>query len=239
MWAITPVGRQACESTDAAIPNDYRRLLSLIALQGDTNAIKELLNSHPEHLVGDWLRELEELGFIVSTEGQSAMDQAIPMTLMQRSVAPTPERAVEELLTAGAYLARDRRRPSAGKPRAQTVVLIVEDDPDQLALADLRISMAGYQVRTAQTVKEMVHSLVMQGVPDLLVLDIMLPDGDGFEVLARLRHHPDFADLPIVMLTVKQDAADIANGLALGADAYVTKPYSKNVLVGVLAGILE
>ena len=238
MWAITPVGRQACESTDAAIPNDYRRLLSLIALQGDTNAIKELLNDHPEHLVGDWLRELEELGFIVSTEGQLSMEAAIPMTLMQRSMA-APERAVEELLTAGAYLARDRRRPKSGKPRAQTVVLIVEDDPDQLALADLRVSMAGYQVRTAQTVKEMVHSLVMQGVPDLLVLDIMLPDGDGFEVLARLRHHPDFSELPIVMLTVKQDAADIANGLALGADAYVTKPYSKNVLVGVLTGILE
>lgn len=237
MWAITPVGRQACESTDAAVPNDYRRLLSLIALQGDTNAIKELLNEHPQHLVGDWLRELEELGFIVSTDRQS-MDRAIPSTLLQRSMA-TPEKAVAALLTAGAYLAPERRRPRSGKTRAQTVILIVEDDPDQLALADLRISMAGYQVRTAQTVKEMVHSLVMQGVPDLLVLDVMLPDGDGFEALARLRYHPDFAELPIVMLTAKQDAADIANGLALGADAYVTKPYSKNVLVGVLAGILE
>lgn len=238
MWSITPAGWQAYESTDAAIPGDYRRLLSLIALQGDTSAIVELLNDHPQHLVGDWLRELEELGFIVSTNRQFTMDLAIPLTLLRRANA-APEKAVEALLTAGAYLAPERRRPESGKPRAQTVILIVEDDPDQLALADLRVSLAGYQVRTAQTIRAMVQSLVMQGVPDLLVLDVMLPDGDGFEALARLRHHPDFADLPIVMLTVKQDAADIANGLALGADAYVTKPYSKNVLVGVLAGILE
>lgn len=66
----------------------------------------------------------------------------------------------------------------------------------------------------------------------------MLPDGNGFSVLSDLRRHPRLASLPIVMLTVVNEPAYIAEGLALGADGYVTKPYSKNILIGVIKGVL-
>jgi CheY-like chemotaxis protein len=235
-WEITPTGREAFQSEDASIPGDYRRLLSLIALHGDTKVILDLLSVHPEPLVRDWLRELEELGFIRSEVGESAADRTIPMSLSDFAAAS--REAATHLGAVGAYLASPAVG-GTGKPRGQTAILIVEDDPDQLALADLRVTMAGYQVRTAATVKQMVRSLVEQGVPDLMLLDVMLPDGDGFDVLEKVRRHPDFKPLPIVMLTAKHEPEDIAKGLALGANGYVTKPYSKSVLAGVVSGVLE
>lgn len=235
-WQVTSAGRQAFQSEDVAIPTDYRRLLSLIALHGDTKVILDLLSVHPEALVRDWLRELEDLGFIASEHQASTADTTIPISLAE--FAEASRQAAAGLSAVGAYLATRTSRAEK-KVRKQTVILIVEDDPDQLALADLRITMAGYQVRTALTVNQMLRSFVAHGRPDLLLLDVMLPDGDGFSVLERLRCHPEFSSLPIVMLTAKHDPEDIARGLSLGADGYVTKPYSKNVLAGVVSGVLD
>lgn len=241
MWRITPPGRQAWEGQDASIPKDYRRLLWMVDVQGDTKAIHELLQEHSEQLVRDWLRELAQLGFLERTTRASAADRTIALNVSELAKA-AGRKAAATLTSAGAYLSPGRAaRRKPGKPREQTLVLIAEDDPDQLALADLRVTMAGYQVRTAETVQQLVHALMGQGqaVPDLLLLDVMLPDGNGFDVLAKLRRHPDFSSLPIVLLTAEQTPEAVARGLALGADGYVTKPYSKDVLAGVISGVLE
>jgi DNA-binding response OmpR family regulator len=119
------------------------------------------------------------------------------------------------------------------------MVLLVEDDPDQRALADLRLSMAGYKVRVAGSVQAFLQSMLDDGAPDLLLLDVELPDGDGFEVLAKMRRHHAFGSLPIVLLTAKNEAADIGKGLVLGADGYVTKPYTKNILADVIRRVLK
>ena len=67
----------------------------------------------------------------------------------------------------------------------------------------------------------------------------MLPDGNGFDLLAKLRASPEFATLPIVMLTAKTELSDIHNGLQLGADGYITKPYSKQQLAEVIGRVLK
>jgi len=85
----------------------------------------------------------------------------------------------------------------------------------------------------------LLHSILEEGAPDLLLLDVLLPDGDGFEVLARMRRHPVLGSLPIVMLTARNDPADIGKGLVLGADAYITKPYTKNILADVIRRVLK
>jgi DNA-binding response OmpR family regulator len=74
---------------------------------------------------------------------------------------------------------------------------------------------------------------------DVAVFDVMLPDGNGFDLLAKLRASPEFATLPVVMLTAKTELADIHRGLALGADGYITKPYSKTQLGEVIAHVLK
>jgi DNA-binding response OmpR family regulator len=67
----------------------------------------------------------------------------------------------------------------------------------------------------------------------------MLPDGNGFDILAKLRGRPEFAMLPIVLLTVKAELVHIRKGLALGADGYITKPYTKNILADVIRRVLK
>lgn len=225
MWLVTSAGRNAWKAQDTAIPERYRRLLRSIDVQGDTRAIQELLGQYPRQLVHDWLHELEELGFI---ESRAAIQPA----------AKAAAEAAAALADTGAYLAKRSGEPRNRKPAAETTILIVEDDPDQLALADLRVSAAGYRVRAAGSVSELTRSLAQGEVPDLLLLDVMLPDGNGFDALSKLRQEARFASLPVIMLTAVRDADYIAHGLALGADGYVTKPYSKNILIGVIKGVL-
>jgi DNA-binding response OmpR family regulator len=115
----------------------------------------------------------------------------------------------------------------------------VEDDPNQAILGELRLSLAGYQVRTVDRAKKLSQSLREDVRPDLLLLDVMLPDGDGFDILGRLRGWPEYATLPVVMLTAKAELGDIHRGLALGADGYITKPYSKDQVAEVIGRVLK
>src|SRR6185503_3005809 len=124
----------------------------------------------------------------------------------QRHFAQEADYADISLTRLGIYVAHDRvcHRPPCRKAPRETVALVVEDDPDQLALAVLRLTTAGYRVHAVESVKALLESLNRQ-TPDAIFLDVNLPDGDGFDVLATLRGHPTFALLPIVMLTSKAE----------------------------------
>lgn len=237
MYVVTKSGREAWETQDAAVPEQYRLFLWLIDVQGEKGAVAVLGKRHPERLIRDWLKELAELSYIELRP--QADDTTFPLKVNELAVKAGAG-AVAALSSTGAYLAvkaHDENRRA--KAPQQTTVLIVQDDPDQVALADLRVSMAGYQVRVATSVADLMKSLLNEGAPDLLLLDAKLPDGNGFEVLAKLRRHPKFASLSIVMLTMARDPLDIGRGLALGANGYVTKPYSKNILLQVIGGVFR
>jgi CheY-like chemotaxis protein len=249
VYRLTQAGREAWEGEDVAVPSDYRRILWLLDFHGHAGVISELLRQYPKHVLDEWLGEMEELGLIEQTlETQESEPAAFSSHDTDRTLAmdhaglrQQADAAGASLARTGAYVAADRlcQRPAQGKAPADTVVLIVEDDPDQLALADLRVSMAGYKVRVASSVNAFLQSMLDEGAPDLLLLDVMLPDGDGFEVLAKMRRHPVLSSVPIVLLTARNDAADIGKGLLLGADGYVTKPYTKNLLADVIRRVLK
>jgi CheY-like chemotaxis protein len=247
IYRLTKSGREAWESQDAAVPADYRRLLWIMDFHGHAGLLRKLVGTYPGHILGEWLDELEQLGLIeqvpAGEEGERdfALDTEETQNLDVKLLRAETERAASVLARTGAYLALDRlrTRPGSGKSPQDTVVLIVEDDPDQLALADLRMTMAGYRVRVATSATAFLRSMFEEGAPDLLLLDIELPDGDGFEILTRMRRHKVLSDLPIVMLTAKTDPEAIGRGLALGADGYVTKPYTKNILADVVRRVLN
>ena len=109
-------------------------------------------------------------------------------------------------------------------------VLIVEDEKDILQLVKLYLEKEGYRIVTASTGSEGLAQ-VRTEKPDLVVLDLMLPEIDGLEICKRLRSSPDTAMLPIIMLTAKAEESDTIIGLELGADDYVTKPFSPKTLV--------
>lgn len=254
LYRRTDAGSQALASEDTAIPTDYRRILRLVEGSTHADVIRGCLRQYPDSLLADWLAELEELGFLASVPADSSQDldfSGLLKVMRSRAASPAPEDAgrVEgqarqagmALERQGAFLSPDRlkHRPALAKTPEQTVVLIVEDDPDQAALADLRVSMAGYQVRVAQSLKSLREELRTRALPDLVLLDVRLADGDGFDILAGMRRHPKLALLPVVMLTAVVGEDNVRRGLALGADGYVTKPYSKNIVVEAIRDILK
>ena len=148
---------------------------------------------------------------------------------------------LEKLARAGCYLSEERiaARAPLVKNSGEIRVLIVEDDPSQLALAGLRASMGGYVVRLADSAAAMRRLVGEHGVPDIVLLDVMPPDGDGFEILAGLRQDPASAELPVILLTAKTSLSDIERGIGLGADGYVSKPYSYERLNEVIRKVLK
>ncbi len=109
-------------------------------------------------------------------------------------------------------------------------VLIVDDDPDIQRLVSYNLTQAGFEVVTAETGRKALES-VQKHPPDLIILDLMLPDVDGMEVCRTLRQHENSRRIPIVMLTARGEEIDRVIGFELGADDYVRKPFSPRELV--------
>ncbi|MEE8419236.1 MAG: response regulator transcription factor [Dehalococcoidales bacterium] len=114
-------------------------------------------------------------------------------------------------------------------------ILVVDDEPNIIELARLYLSREGYEVESAATGNEAL-SKQAAGNPDLIVLDLMLPDIDGYEVCRRVRAK---SDVPILMLTARIEDVDKIVGLELGADDYLTKPYNPRELVARVRAILR
>jgi two-component system, OmpR family, alkaline phosphatase synthesis response regulator PhoP len=116
-------------------------------------------------------------------------------------------------------------------------VLIADDEPNIVISLEFLMKQQGYETRVARDGDEALAE-VESFRPDLVLLDVMLPRRNGFEVCQKLRAD-GWTDLTIVMLTAKGRDVEIEKGLALGADAYVTKPFSTGELVERVAGMLE
>lgn len=121
---------------------------------------------------------------------------------------------------------------------AHELILIVEDDEDILELLQVNLSRAGYDTETALSGEEALRKL-SKFAPDLILLDLMLPGVDGYEVCRRVRADETLTHVPIVMLTARGEEADIVKGLESGADDYITKPFSPGVLKARIAAVLR
>lgn len=109
-------------------------------------------------------------------------------------------------------------------------ILVVDDEPDAVELIAFNLKSAGFDVMTADDGEEALRKAI-HGKPDLVLLDVMLPEMDGLEVCKALRQNAGTARLPIIMLTAKAGEVDRVLGLELGADDYVTKPFSPRELL--------
>ena len=117
-------------------------------------------------------------------------------------------------------------------------ILVVDDEPDAVELVSFNLKAAGFDVVTAADGVEALKR-AKEHQPDLLVLDVMLPEVDGLEVCKIIRRDPSVAHIPIIMLTAKAAEIDRVLGLELGADDYVTKPFSPRELVLRIRKILD
>jgi len=117
-------------------------------------------------------------------------------------------------------------------------ILVVEDERDIAALVAYHLTKEGYRVRTADGGPEALEAAAQER-PDLIILDLMLPGLSGYDVLRELRRHPEIGDVPVVVLTARREEPDRIRGLELGADDYVTKPFSPQELVLRIGAVLR
>lgn len=116
-------------------------------------------------------------------------------------------------------------------------VLIADDEPNIVTALEFLLKRAGYDVRTATNGEEAL-ALVESYLPDLVLIDIMMPGKSGYEVCQRMRERPEWRHIKIVMVTAKGREAEVSKGMSLGADLYVTKPFSTQELIAAVDRLL-
>lgn len=121
---------------------------------------------------------------------------------------------------------------------SKETILIVDDEQDILELVRYNLSREGYSVICAETGEDALELVQSQPV-DVIILDLMLPGIDGLEVARRLKAKPAWRQKPLIMLTAKGAETDVVTGLELGADDYVTKPFSPRVLLARLRAVIR
>lgn len=117
-------------------------------------------------------------------------------------------------------------------------VLIVEDEESLLKLETILLTVKGYEVTGSSNGNDALAKLSSTSF-DLVLLDIMLPDVDGFEICQRIRNNPATSSIPVVMLTAKKSEADQERGIACGANAYLTKPFKSAMIIDVIEDLLN
>jgi CheY-like chemotaxis protein len=146
---------------------------------------------------------------------------------------------VNSLKQDGFYVRIARRpdaRPTLPLDRTPTL-LVIEDEPHLARFLSHFMRFEGFEVRVASDRNEIVQQLRTAPTPDLVLLDVMLPDVNGFDVLARMRQHDVLRHIPVLMLTSIATRESVIKGLVCGADGYVTKPFQVQVLVKAIQTI--
>jgi CheY-like chemotaxis protein len=117
-------------------------------------------------------------------------------------------------------------------------VLAVDDDPVIQRLLEVNLEMEGYEVRLASDGVEAVAA-AREFLPDLILLDVMMPNKDGWEACADIKQDPNLADTPVIFLSARAQDADIERGTELGAAAYITKPFDPIDLLELIAELID
>jgi two-component system, OmpR family, response regulator len=162
-----------------------------------------------------------------------------PPEQVERARAEARE-GIPQLVQSGFMVSIARRSPERIPPRngEKYVILVVEDDPDLAQLVIDIFMTAGFEMHWASNKSEINQQMNRRPSVDLVLMDIELPDTNGLQVLKRIRSHPKLAKLPVIMMTGRSAAEDVAAGLSAGADGYVSKPFMMSGLVKAVKQVL-
>ncbi len=122
-------------------------------------------------------------------------------------------------------------------PASNRTIMVVDDYPDLVEIVRIALKLKGFNVRCAFSGKHLFACLEEQK-PDLILLDIMMPQMDGFEVLTRLKGNPATASIPVIILTVKGEPEDVIKGYERGAEIYITKPFTSTEVLEAINLVL-
>lgn len=243
VYAVTPKGKQELLSSATTIS------LPEIDLLIRFNGLLTLGQIRHGIGAGDALASFDgTLGMLIS-KGLAAPVEADPFAASLQfnfshssmtEANAEADACAESLKTAHFYvrIAKNRGLPRARVAGARMSALIVDDEPQLAKYLGHFLTFEGFDVRVAGCRAEVVAELRKQPVPDLILLDVMLPDADGFDILLRIRAHPALKDVPVIMLTAKATRESVLKGLAGGADGYITKPVETDYLLQAVRTVM-
>jgi len=259
VYVLTDSGLHQLKGGSTTLPESALRLLVLIDgklplaklvkhLQGvsvpELNKIVSELNvaGHVKPVSADAAKQADDLGaldFFSQSSVEASTDAEKKEQEFARGLQEAQNTAVK-LKQPGYYVRIARRRAEKLDPvgGGGYSVLVVENDASLASVTRKFLDLEGFSPRIAATGAEVVAELRKSPPPDLVLLDVSLPDADGFEILAMVRKHAALQRLPVIVLTGRSSKEDVMRGLALGADGYFTKPFEFDVLIRGMKAVL-
>lgn len=221
VFALTEKGSRQLHSGDTSLSATELELLVLVDGVASAAQIAQRLPQAGLASVTVALRKLAADGLIVS-------------------IAEEAHKAASTLAEEGYYVSIARR---PAKPRevvkgSAPTILVVDDDPDLQKLFKMYLSLEGFRIRSAVNQQEIARGLSKHPVPDLVLLDVHMPDANGFDVLAKIRLDPVLKNIPVIMLTVEATREAVLKGLLGGANGYLTKPFEHEILTKAVRAVL-
>lgn len=233
VYVVTAKGNAELTSASTFLTPDELKLLVMVDGINTVEDIAKLTASNLEvELVAEMLMKLEKSRYIADPDGTAAINIGDFFKEMEMGLA--------SMQANGFFVRIARNAPTRPKSAAaeKITVLAVEDDPALAKLLRTYLQMEGFVPRLAATRDEINKALREPPKPDAILLDVELPDSDGFELLVKMRAHNFIKDVPIIMATAKATREAVLNGLRRGANGYITKPYDMAVLMQALRTVL-
>ena len=252
VFVLTDKGTQQIQGGATALPREALELMVLMDGKATVGDLEQALPHIPSEALRNLLRALMAQGLvrqptIAETDGldfsaffAAAGDGEETLISTKASAAREAETGAPQLERTGYYVSIARRAVKSGSPRSggKWVALVVDDDPTIVALVSRLLEEEGFAVRVSMNRDETVAALREPPLPDVVILDVMLPDVNGFDILKRMKAHPALKAVPVIMLTAEAKRESVVRGLGGGADGYITKPFERDVLLEGVKAVL-
>ena len=253
VYALTSKGTRELKSAATSLTAAELKLLVLIDGQSTVGRIVKVFTPQPKAELIEVLRKLKQAGFLADAGGGgSEGDGSIEATgFFTRPVFPESKEAgaaaasqsdeTLQLLRKKGYVVRIAKRAAEERKLAKDEkihVLVIEDDEHLAKLLRMFLVMHEFVPRMAANRDGITAALRLAPKPDVALLDVTLPDIDGFEVLLRMKQHPVLKSMPVIMITGKATREAVLKGLACGADGYITKPFDVDVISHAVKSVL-
>jgi CheY-like chemotaxis protein len=251
VFVLTDEGTLQIRGGATTLPREALELLVLMDGKATIGDLEQQLPDIPSVALRNVVRSLISGGLvraptIAETDGLdlSAFFAAAgageeTMVSAKASAAREAETGAPQLERTGYYVSIARKAVKARIPHGgKWTALVIEDDPDMAILVGRLLEETGFAVRAAANRDQTVAALNQAPLPDVVILDVTLPDVNGFEILKRMKAHPALKAIPVIMLTAEAKRESVMRGLAGGADGYITKPFERQVLLDGVKAVL-
>ena len=254
IFTATDAGSAEITSGGTKLPPEALSILVMLDGTATVGDVEQKLSHIAAEAVRDTLRSLLGAKLVRAMTMAEAGDIGVDFAAFFSAAKTDPDTSIGTQASAGkeaavgtprlerqgyyVSIARQALKPPAIAAGSRLRAFIVEDDPDVSALVSRLLEQAGFEVSVAANKEQVLQRLRQAPSPDVMLLDVQLPDLNGFDLLKRLKMHPALKAVPAVMLTADAKRESIIHGLAIGADGYITKPFEQDALLRGVRAVL-